>query len=250
MDEKFEQLPEREAPQEATGEQSLNYVRGAIESLLFVSERPVLLDEIKKVLNTVTVPEVKKIIADLTAEYSGRKAGMSIVEIAGGYQMLTNPQYVSYIRDFYKTKHKEKLSKPALESLAIVAYKQPVTRADIELIRGVNSDGVMTHLLDKELIKMVGRKDVPGKPYLYGTTKQFLEYFGLRSLEDLPKLEEFVDMLTKTEEEKAGILPVEDGAADLPNEEFAAPDSAAREPAIQEPNTEESHDTQRPASEN
>jgi len=98
------------------------------------------------------------------------------------------------VRDFYKTKHKEKLSKPALETLAIVAYKQPVSRAEIELIRGVNSDGVVVHLIEKELIKIVGRKDIPGRPFLYGTTKQFLEYFGLKSLDDLPKLEEFPDL--------------------------------------------------------
>jgi segregation and condensation protein B len=105
--------------------------------------------------------------------------------------MLSNPAYASYLRNFYKTKHKEKLSKPALESMAIIAYKQPVTRSDIELIRGVNSDGVVTNLLEKELIKVVGRKDIPGRPYVYGTTKQFLEYFGLKSLDDLPVLEEF-----------------------------------------------------------
>src|SRR3989338_9017752 len=116
---------------------------------------------------------------------------MKVVEIAGGYQMLSSPAYVSYIRDFYKTKHKEKLSKPALETLAIIAYKQPVTRTDVELIRGVNSDGVIAHLLTKELVKPVGRKDVPGRQFLYGTTRQFLEYFGLKSLEDLPPLEAF-----------------------------------------------------------
>ena len=92
------------------------------------------------------------------------------------------------------------MSKPSLEVLAIIAYKQPVTRADVELIRGVNSDGIVNTLTEKELLKVVGRKDIPGKPYLYGTTKQFLEYFGLKSLDKLPKLEEFEALQEKMEE--------------------------------------------------
>lgn len=174
-----------------TIDEQLQHIKGVVESLLFVNERPITLEQIKKVLETVGGVDIKKAIADLQNEYEERKSGVMIVEIAGGYQMLSNSTYASYLRSFYKTKHKEKLSKPALESMAIIAYKQPVTRVDIELIRGVNSDGVVAHLLNKELIKVVGRKDVPGRPYIYGTTKQFLEYFGLKSLDDLPTLEEF-----------------------------------------------------------
>ena len=173
--------------------------KGVVEALLFVNEKPVTLDQIEKVLETLTTAEIQQIIQNLSAEYKQRQSGMKIVEIAGGYQMLSNPHYAGCIRDFYKTKHKEKLSKPALETLAIVAYKQPVTRTDVELIRGVNSDGVIAHLLTKELIKPVGRKDVPGRPFLYGTTRQFLEYFGLKSLEDLPTLEEFPNLLAPGE---------------------------------------------------
>lgn len=168
----------------------LDYIKGVIESLLFVNERPVSLEQIKRVLETVTPTEIKKAIAALQESYLERNSGITIEEIAGGYQMLSNPKYVTYVRKFYKTKHKEKLSKPALETLAIIAYKQPVTRGDVELIRGVNSDGVVSSLLNKELIKMTGRKDIPGRPFLYGTTKQFLEYFGLKSLDTLPNLEE------------------------------------------------------------
>lgn len=171
--------------------EQFQHIKGAIESLLFVNERPVMWEQIKKMLDTVGNADIKKAILDLQDEYEERRSGMMIVEIAGGYQMLSNPIYASYLRNFYKTKHKEKLSKPSLESMAIIAYKQPVTRSDIELIRGVSSDGVVAHLLSKELIKVIGRKDVPGRPYLYGTTKQFLEYFGLKSLDDLPTLEEF-----------------------------------------------------------
>ncbi len=167
------------------------YIKGVAEALLFVSEKPILMDQFKEVLEGVDTKTIREAIEELRQEHVQRKSGMTIVEIAGGYQMLSNPDYAISIRTFYRTQKKEKLSKPALESLAIVAYKQPVTRLDIEMIRGVNSDGVVNHLLDKNLIHIVGRKDVVGKPYLYGTTKEFLEYFGLRSLADLPKLEEF-----------------------------------------------------------
>ena len=175
------------------------YLKGVIEALLFVNESPVTLDQIKKAVETVTGAEIKTAIVTLQQEYKDQNRGMVIIEIAGGYQMLSNPAFASYVRAFYKTKHKEKLSKPSLETLAIIAYRQPVTRHDIELIRGVNCDGVVVQLIQKELIKAVGRKEIPGRPFLYGTTKQFLEYFGLKSLDDLPKLEEFPNLLPSSE---------------------------------------------------
>jgi segregation and condensation protein B len=169
----------------------IEHIKGAVESLLFVSDKPVTAEQLKEALETVPVQDVREAVKQLQREYRERQCGMVIAEIAGGYQMLSNSIYAEYIRNFYKTRQKEKLSRPALETLAIVAYKQPVTRADIEEIRGVNSDGVMSHLLEKGLIALAGRKEVPGRPYLHATTKQFLEYFGLKSLKDLPKLEDF-----------------------------------------------------------
>ena len=192
--------------QPASGYDPAQHIKSVIESLLFVNEKPITINQFREALPTVTPSDVKQVINALKNEYEQRKSGMAIVEIAGGFQMLSNPLYVEYIRSFYKTKHKEKLSKPALESLAIIAYKQPVTRSDIEVIRGVNSDGVVAHLFNKDLIKIVGKKDVPGRPFLYGTTKQFLEYFGLKSLEDLPKLEEFSHLLDDKEEPSEEII--------------------------------------------
>jgi segregation and condensation protein B len=171
-------------------EQLQNY-KSALEAILFVSEKPVVLDQLKEVLPELKPSQIHDLIKELQEEYVNRHAGMVIVEIAGGFQMLSNSHAAAYIREFYKTKTKEKLSRPALESLAIIAYKQPVGRAEVEVIRGVNSDGTIAHLLNKGLIKITGRKEVPGRPFLYGTTKEFLEYFGLKSLEDLPKIEEF-----------------------------------------------------------
>jgi segregation and condensation protein B len=207
------------------------HIRGVIESILFVNEKPVTLDQLKKLLDTVSTSEIKSVLEAMIQDYDTRQSGMRIVEIAGGYQMLSNGIYATYIREFYKTKHTERLSKPALETLAIIAYKQPVTRADIEEIRGVNSDGVVTHLLDKELIKAVGRKDVPGKPFLYGTTKQFLEYFGLKSLQDLPRLEEFPKLVPV--QEQPAMIPLEQGEESKATSETAHPQEAvATESAV------------------
>lgn len=173
-------------------DQDLKHLKGAVEALLFVSEKAVTLNQFKDTIAGSTVGDIKKILKILRDEYKERHSGMGIVEIANGYQMLSAPQYAEYIREFYKSTAKEKLSKPALETLAIIAYKQPVSRSDVEEIRGVNSDGVMGHLLNKGLIKITGRKEVPGRPFLHGTTTKFLEYFGLKNLEDLPNLDEMV----------------------------------------------------------
>jgi segregation and condensation protein B len=188
----------------------IEYTKGVIEAILFVSDKPVTVEQFKQVLEEVSPSEIEKIIKLVQDDYTQNVGGLAIVEIAGGYQMLSNPSYASYIRNFYKTRTKEKLSRPSLETLAIVAYKQPVSRADIEIVRGVNSDGVMAHLLSKGLVKIVGRKEVPGRPFLYGTTKEFLEYFGLKSLEDLPKLEEF-PLLTAASENATGAATTEAG---------------------------------------
>lgn len=187
-------------------EQKNDHLKGVIEALLFVSDKPVTLDQFKEILEGSDAGTIKETLQQLEKDYAQRQSGMALVEIAGGYQMLSSPSYALAIRKFFKTRHKEKLSKPALETLAIVAYKQPVSRLDIEMIRGVNSDGVSDHLLAKCLIKIVGRKDVPGRPYLFGTTKQFLEYFGLKSLNDLPKLEDFASLQAVDEEPKASPL--------------------------------------------
>ncbi len=181
----------------------MEYIKGAIEAILFVSDKPVTVEQFKQVIEEVSPSEIEKIVGLLKDDYAQKVGGITIADIAGGYQMLSNPGYASYIRAFYKTRSKEKLSRPSLETLAIIAYKQPVSRADIEIIRGVNSDGVMAHLLSKALVKIVGRKEVPGRPFLYGTTKEFLEYFGLKSLEDLPKLEEF-PLLSASNENTVG----------------------------------------------
>lgn len=161
------------------------------EALLFVSERPVPLDKIAEAMEGYDKAQLKAIIDELNNEYAKTNRCFSVNEVGGGFQILTDPFYAPWIRKLLLKDRKQKLSHPALETLSIIAYRQPITKVDIESIRGVNIDGVLETLLDRALIRITGRKDVVGKPYLYGTTKDFLIHFGLNSLDDLPKLREF-----------------------------------------------------------
>lgn len=161
-----------------------------IEALLFVSDKPVSIDALRDVMKDVEPTEARALIEELNGEYSSSGRSYSIKEIAGGFQMLTDPVYSRWISELYK-RPSDKLRGPTLETLAIIAYKQPITRSGIEAIRGVNVDGVLRTLEEHNLIKSRGRLDAPGRPILYGTTTEFLQHFGLRSLDELPKLKEF-----------------------------------------------------------
>jgi len=168
-------------------------VKGVIETLLFINEGPLSLDQIKTAFDeTLDEKYILQCIEALKKEYNETARGLRIVEVAGGYQLVTAAEYSPFLKKFYKQKYTERLRPAALETLAIIAYRQPVTRSDAEAIRGVSVDGVIKNLMDKGLIRIVGRKkNAPGRPFLYGTTKIFLERFGLNSLNDLPKIEEF-----------------------------------------------------------
>lgn len=159
---------------------------------MFVSEKPISVDEIKSVLEDLDTEKIKQLLLALKADYENSDRGLRIEEVAGGFQIVTSQDVSPVLKKFYKQRDTQRLSGPALETLAIVAYKQPLTRLDIEAIRGVNVDGVIRSLLEKNLIRIVGRKDIIGRPFVYGTTRQFLEYFGLNSLESLPKVDELV----------------------------------------------------------
>ncbi len=165
-------------------------IKPILESLLFVNEKPLDIKELAQILG-LDKKEIEKNLEEIAREYQQRRAGICIVKVAGGYQMCAHPDNEEWIRKMYHERNRYRLSHASLETLAIVAYKQPITRPEIESIRGVNIDGVIRHLLELGLIKEGGRKEVPGRPFLYVTTRKFLEYFGLNSLEDLPKLEDF-----------------------------------------------------------
>ena len=173
--------------------------KSVIEALLLASEKPLSLDKIREILDNLAPEETLKLIQELKLEYEQANRGIRIIEIAGGFQMITAPNFAPFLKKLFKSRNTERLSKPALETLAIIAYKQPLTRGEIELLRNVNVDGVMKSLVDKNLIRISGRKKVPGNPYVYGTTRLFLEYFGLKSLKDLPRIEEFSALAEKKE---------------------------------------------------
>lgn len=176
-----------------------NNLKSVIEALLFVSERPLALETIRNVLDNLDTSEIRKLLEEIAAEYEKDNRGIRVIEIAGGFQMISAPGFAPFLKKLYKDRLTERLSKPALETLAIVAYKQPLTKLEIESLRNVNVDGVVSNLLDKNLIRITGRKKAPGRPKVYGTTLQFLEYFGLKSLEELPKIENFQSALAGKE---------------------------------------------------
>lgn len=166
--------------------------KSVIESMLFASERPLLIEQIKKVLESFDSQQISQIVDELKKEYEMTNRGFRIYEVAGGYQMIAAPDFSGFLKKLFRGgKGTDKLSKSALETLAIVSYRQPITRGEIEELRKVNIDGVLKTLIDKNVIRVVGRKKVPGRPKVYGTTRFFLEYFGLKSLYDLPKIENF-----------------------------------------------------------
>lgn len=207
-----------------------------IEALLFVSDKPISIETIKDVVKEVTPQDVRIMIEELNKEYSSSQRSFAVKEIAGGFQMMTDPIYSKWISALYR-RPADKLSGPALETLAIIAYKQPLTRSEIEAIRGVNVDGVLHTLEERILIKPRGRLDAPGRPILFGTTNEFLQHFGLRSLDELPKLKEFQesDLDFIKERERAKLLNKETGklVTDVENAPKAA--EPVKEGTVDEP---------------
>lgn len=166
----------------------INLQKRIVEALLFLSEEPVKSDKIAIVLS-VSPDEVDKLIIEIKKDLSDFNRGLQVYEAAGGYQMGTLPELAPYIEKAFSEDVSSNLSAAALEALAIIAYKQPVTRIEIESIRGVRSEHVLENLLKRKLVRISGRKEGPGRPMLYSTTPDFLKYFGLKELGDLPALE-------------------------------------------------------------
>ncbi|MBI2931675.1 MAG: SMC-Scp complex subunit ScpB [Planctomycetes bacterium] len=165
-------------------------VKQTVEAVLFVSDEPLSAAKLHEILPDAKPADIREALTALKAEYDGSQRAFTLEEVADGYQLLTRPQYADIIARLKRSRAEKKLSAAALEALAIVAYKQPIKRADLEAIRGVTSGEILRALMERTLIKIVGRENVPGAPVQYGTTKEFLEVFGLRSLEDLPRPEE------------------------------------------------------------
>ncbi len=169
---------------------------GTLEALLWAADHPLSVEEIRQVLSSegeeVLSQQIVGALRELAAYYNRPGRGLQLVEVAGGWQFRTPEKYAPLVQKLFQLRP-PKLSRAAMECLAIVAYRQPITRAEIDEIRGVDSSGVLRSLLEKKLIEPVGRQDSPGRPFLYGTTKFFLEFFGLKDLHQLPSLKSFLD---------------------------------------------------------
>ena len=178
-------------------------IKNIIESLLFVADEPLTIDRLKKIISGAESRELREALEELEADYETRQGGFFLKQVAGGYQIRTRPEYMEWIKRLLQPKPL-RLSKPALETLAIIAYKQPVIRSDVEHIRGVDCGGVLRVLLERKFIRVLGRKDIPGRPLIYATTKRFLEVFDLKNLKDLPtpkEIEEFGSALSQEMDE-------------------------------------------------
>ncbi len=167
------------------------------EALVFAADGPIKAERMAEALD-VPLTDIREAIEALEVDYAERPRGFFLQEVAGGYQLRTRPEYADYLRKLGRSRP-FRFSRPALESLAIIAYRQPVTRSEIEYLRGVDSGSVLKTLLEKHLVRILGKKDVPGKPMIYGTTKEFLELFGLPDLSSLPTLSEFSELAPDAE---------------------------------------------------
>lgn len=171
-----------------------------IEALLFASDSPVPVGRIQSIVEKVDSRRIEEIIGKLNNEYRNQERSFHIIEVAGGFQFATHPQYASWIRKLYTGRRLPRLSAAALETLAIIAFKGPIIRSEIEALRGVSVEGVLKTLLERNLITVTGRQEGPGRPLLYTTTQEFLIYFGLKSLSDLPKPKELEELLGQQED--------------------------------------------------
>ena len=187
----------------------LRALKGILEALLFVTAEPIPVTRFLALLGAVTKQEVDQALASLSHDYEQEGRGLQLAEVAGGYRIVTKAEFAPWLKRLEKVKAPSKLSRSALESLAIIAYKQPIVRGEVEQIRGVETSGVIRTLLERKLVRIVGRKEEPGRPIMYGTTKVFLEHFGLRDLSQLPPLREFKEL----GESEQVMLPIDESEA-------------------------------------
>ena len=186
---------------------SFEKARAIVEAILLTAESPVSPGRLVDLLDGFSGREIRRLIDALKEEYDRNDRGFTIVEVAGGFQLATRRELAPWIRRFHRHSGQVRLSQAALETLAIVAFKQPITRVEIEAIRGVNSSGVLHTLMELDLVRIVGRSDGIGKPMLFGTTREFLVLFGLKSLADLPKPRELEELLAEGEQGRGRSSP-------------------------------------------
>jgi segregation and condensation protein B len=160
-----------------------------LEGLLFASDAPLEAERIREVLELDSTAAAREQVEALRRRLDEEQRALQVLEVGGGFRLVTRPEMAPWLVKLARSKTRSRLSRPALEALAIIAYRQPVSRPEVDAVRGVNSEGVLDNLLDRRMIRIAGRKDSPGRPFLYETTREFLVAFGLRDLSDLPKVE-------------------------------------------------------------
>ncbi|HYV18160.1 MAG TPA: SMC-Scp complex subunit ScpB [Verrucomicrobiae bacterium] len=171
-------------------------LRSILEALIFAAEEPLTLDDLEELFPGAPKEELQQALDDVTSRWETEDRGLQVLRVAGGYRLTTRPDLGEWVRALFRARNRRRLSGAALETLAIVAYRQPITTPEIQQLRGTDPAGVLQTLLDRRLLKVVGRKKVVGKPMMYGTTPEFLTHFGLNTLADLPTLEEFGALAT------------------------------------------------------
>ncbi|MBI2222137.1 MAG: SMC-Scp complex subunit ScpB [Acidobacteria bacterium] len=215
----------------------MSELKAVLEALIFASPEPLTPKSMYKLLEGEPKEDVDAALEELKKDYE-RPGGLQMVEVAGGFRIVTRPELHEWVRRLFHHQSTLKLSVQALETLAVIAYKQPVTAPEIAEIRGVNTSGVVGTLIDRKLIKIVGRKPVVGRPFMYGTTREFLDRFGLKDLNDLPKIEDMADLLGF--EPPSGLTP---GAATVTLPFEPAEPSPAESAERAEPPSESKDDT-------
>jgi len=182
-------------------------IKEIVESILFVADTPLSLDRLANILEEFERDDIRTAIETIITDCNSLQRGIELVQVAGGYQFRSRPEFADYIRRLKKAKP-ARFSSSALETLAIVAYRQPVTRAEVEYLRGVDSGGILKSLLDKKLVRIIGKKDIPGKPLIYGTTREFMETFNLKDLASLPTLREIEELADSGTDFEQAALPL------------------------------------------
>ena len=217
-------------------------LKSVLEALIFAADEPVSLKQLDEIFNApsedgepprVSADDIRHAIAELNEEYDAQRRAYRIIQVGGGYHFVTRQEYAEWVGKLYKEKGKRKLSHSALESLAIIAYRQPVTKPEIEAIRGVNADYVLHTLLERGLVTITGRASTVGRPLLYGTTTEFLKHFGINDLSDLPKPRELEELMQEhnleTERHILDVTGTEEAGAE--GEQKISPAEATNEPS-------------------
>jgi segregation and condensation protein B len=216
----------------------LEQLKKILESLLFVSETPLSAKRAASLVKDAKAEEIQKAFLELQEEINRLQRSFQVIQIAEGFQLVTRPEYHRWAKELYKIISKTRLSKAALEALAIIAYKQPVTRAEVEAIRGVEVSNLIQSLLEKKMVRILGRAETPGRPLLYSTTQEFLIHFGLKDLSDMPRVSEIQELAgdkpspeflkemegeLRRREAKLGLAPAPEDESAVPKPEESAP---------------------------